>query len=281
MAKKKPTVPETALTVADPEVTYPPEADAEFESAAPKVGVPTGVRKAASGLRRGIIWLYGPPKIGKTTFASQMPGAWFLATEPGQEFVDIQEPTLITSWSHLLENCAWIEENKPTRFGDGQPIRTLVFDTVDLLFKMCQEHVCGGLNIEDPSELGHGKAWSRLDGEFSRVITKMARWPFSMCFISHARTKEFTKTNGSKSNRVEPEIGAAGMRTLNGIADIILYAYSDMVPVTDDKGAITGSAEVRQIQAHPCSWCLAGGRMSHRLPPTIPLGYDKFIEAFK
>jgi RecA-family ATPase len=51
------------------------------------------------------ILLYGPSKIGKSTFASQAPDAIFLATEPGLNALEVyQHP--ITSWPEFLEVCA-------------------------------------------------------------------------------------------------------------------------------------------------------------------------------
>jgi hypothetical protein len=228
-----------------------------------------------------MFWVYGEPKIGKTTLASKFPGVWFLATERGQEFVECREPTMIGSWTEFLQICAWIETNKPKEFGDGEPIRTLVIDTVSLLFKMCQQHVCKGLGVEDPGELPHGKGWSRLSSEFERVMSKVRRWPYTLVCISHARQKEF-KTRGRKVDRYEPDIGAAGYRFCQSAADLILYAHStEHAEKNPDTGELTGNIfEKRMLLTQPQSWAVAGGRMTKDMPEHITLDYDELLSYF-
>jgi hypothetical protein len=172
-------------------------------------------------------------------------------------------------------------DNRPTRFGDDQPIHTIVIDTVDLLFRMCTEYTCHQLGIEDPSELDHGKAWGRLNSEWVRVMSKVISWPYTVVCISHAKEREF-KTRATKTNRMEPDIGAAGMRFLNGAADLILYAHMQETAVLNEDGAATGEiVDNRMMMCHPSSRALAGGRMAHMLPPVLPLDYKELTSHFK
>lgn len=251
------------------------------EEPKPSSPVPGAVRAPRKTIEGRMIWIYGDPKIGKTTFAAQFPGAWFIATEPGQEFVAIREPTHIGSWNDFLALCKYITENKPTVFGDGKPIRTIVIDTVDILFKHCQAQVCKDLGVEDPGELPHGKGWNRLASEWERVWHKIRQWPYTLIWISHSRQKEFA-TKGQKVNRWEPYIGAAGLRFGNQAADIILFAHSDQKAVRDEDGVVTGIIEERLLRCHPQSSAIAGGRMVGELgiPPIIPLDFDEFIKYF-
>lgn len=242
-----------------------------------KLQIPGAKRPPKLDLDKSMVWIYGEPKIGKTTFASHFPGAWFWATEPGQDFVEVREPTSINSWEELLALCAFIEDKRPSTFGDGEPIKTIVIDTVDLLFKMCQEDVCHQLGVEDPSELPHGKGWARLSNEFERVMTKIRRWPFGQVVISHARQREF-KTKGRKVDRWEPAMGAAGYRLCWGLSDLIAYAHTDEIVVKDDEGNVTGEVrEDRVLLCHPTSWAVAGGRMSQYLPGVMPLSYSALV----
>ena len=253
----------------------------ETTSEAPSI-IPGAIRKAASSIDGTVIWLYGEPKIGKTTFASMLEGVWFLATEKGQKFVDTREPTIVENWRHFLEICNFIEEEKPTKFGDGGEIKVLCIDTLDLLFKMCQAKVCEDLGVTDPGELPHGKGWSKLSLEFERVMSEIARWPYTLLCISHSRQKEF-KTKGRSVDRYEPNIGAAGFRWGQSAADLILYAHSNEVVQFDGEGNVTGEIqEQRALLCHPQSWAVAGGRMVGKagLPDVIPLDFNEFIKYF-
>ncbi len=264
--KAKPLIGETAY---EPDDMKPQE-----------FGIPAGIRKANTELVRGCYWIHGPPKIGKTTLANSFPGVWFFGTERGQEWQDVQDPFIVSSWEHFTGQCAWIEENKPTKFGDGTPIRFVAIDTVDLLFKMCGDQICLDLGIEDPSELEHGKAWARLGNEFSRVMTKIARWPFGLILISHSTEKEI-KQGIRKVTRVQPQIGMTGYKVVEAMSDLILYCHKVQVAEENDQGVATGVVERWRMLAHPASHTIAGGRMSHRLPALLPMSYAALNKAMR
>lgn len=237
---------------------------------------PGAPRPPTGNLSNSMIWLYGPPKIGKTTFASQFPGVWFIATEKGHDWLSTREPTLIGSWEEFLEWCGYVEEHKPTHFSDGEPIKTICIDVIDLLFNMCKDYVCGELGVGDLSELEFGKGWARLSNEFQRVITKIRRWPYGLVCISHCRDKEQTM-RGRKTNKTEPDVGAGALRVLAGMSDLILYCYADEHAETVN-GELTGKIiETRRIRCHPASDCVSGGRMAKLLPPSMELDYNTLI----
>ena len=50
-----------------------------------------------------ITYLYGQPKTGKTTLATQMPGALLLALEPGYHVLPGVIAQDITSWSEMRQ----------------------------------------------------------------------------------------------------------------------------------------------------------------------------------
>lgn len=269
-------VTESATAIADPNAFSPP-----VVSFRESLRLPGAVRKPTADIGRSMVWLYGEPKIGKTTFASEFPGTWFIATEKGQDWVEIREPTLVNCWDDFIEWCLFMANNQPTKFADGTPIRTIAIDTIDGLFRMCLEHICRSLGVDDPGELPHGKGWAQVNTEFDRVMNKVRRWPFGMVCISHVRSKEF-KARGRKTDRQEPYIGAAGARWAQSAADLILYAHTQEVATKDANGNPIGVEEQRVLLTHPQSWAVAGGRMlrSMNIPPIIPLDYKTFIKYF-
>lgn len=253
-----------------------------FVPFADRLKVPGAPRRPTGNIGRSMVWLYGEPKIGKTTFASRFPGVWFVATEKGQDWVEVREPTLVSNWDEFLTWCAFIQEHQPTTFGDGTPIETIAIDTVDGLFRMCFDHVVNSLGVEDPGELPHGKGWTRLNAEFDRVMNKIRKWPYGLICISHVRSRE-VKARGRKMDRNEPNIGAAGARWCQSAADLILFAHAQEVPEINDKGEITGAiTEKRVLRCWPSASTVAGGRMIGKtsLPEIVPLNYDEFIKYF-
>ncbi len=247
----------------------------------PRFTIPNTPRKPQRSIDNSMIWLYGEPKIGKTTFASKFPGAWFISTEPGQAFVETREPVIINDWEDFLEFCLFISETRPEKFGDGTPINTLVIDTYDQLFKMCQNSISHELGVIDLAEIAHGKGWGRLTMEFERVMTKFLKFPYTIVCISHVRVKEI-KTRGRKVHLIEPHVGAAGMRWGISQADLIIYAHMHEMFERDSDGQAIDITEQRAMMLQPSAGIVAGGRMSNILPlEPIPLDYDSFMAHFE
>jgi hypothetical protein len=268
------TVPEPVVEEVQPEAPPAPPP--------PRYVIPGARRKPRADLSRSMLWVYGAPKIGKTTLAASFPGSMFIATEKGQDWVSVREPIHITSWNHFLDFCSWLNGELPTHFTDGEPIRTLVIDVMDILFKMCNEQVCLDMGVQDPGEIPHGGGWSRLTKEFERVMNKVRQWPYGLICISHARQRDF-QMKGRKTDRWEPDVGAACSRWCSGAADLIMFAHSVEVPILNPQtGQVTGEIkEERRLLVHPQSWAVAGGRMSDRIPEThIPLSYQSILKYF-
>jgi len=268
---------------ADGKLDYQSEPVDGLEPDAPSprraVKVPGKKRKPKYDLARARTIIFGPPKIGKSTLASQFPGPWFLATEAGQDWLNVYEPTVIESWEDFLNVCAYIEEEKPKKFGDGKPIKTIVIDTVDLLFKMCHDDTCVTLGVNSPSDLDYGRGWSALSDEFLRVIAKMARWPYGLVFISHSKEKQ-VKSKARKIDIIQPAIMTTGFKVLLAAVDIVLYCSMDEQAEYDDEGEVTGViTEERIIRCQPASNIIAGDRTG-RLPDTMPMSYKELVKHF-
>jgi len=241
--------------------------------------LPTKVQKPIYDLAKATTLIFGPIKIGKTTIANQWPGVWFLATEAGQTWIQTHEPTIIDDWPHFLQICGWIAKTRPKKFGDGKPLRTLVVDTVDLLFKMCFDSVCDELGISSPTELDYGAGWQAIGDEFSRVITKLTKLPYGLIFISHTKVKTI-KSRARKVDRIEPDIMATGMRVISAVADIILYCSVKETAILGADGEPTGTiTEERIIRCQPESNIIAGDRTG-RLPDEIPMSYKELVKYF-
>lgn len=247
----------------------------------PDFSVPGAVRPPASTLDGKMILMYGEPKIGKTTFATDFEGAWVIATEKGQDFVSVRPPTEISSWKQFREFVTWLYQTKPLTFGDGQPIKWLVIDRIDDIHRLCNEEVVKSLGVEDCGELGHGKGWSRLRTEFLRVMSALRSLPYGMICISHERAKEVVSA-AKKITRREPNIGAAGYQWAVGASDLILYAFSQEVPEKDPKGQVTGKIITKRVMlCHPSAGAVAGGRMAEILPPLMPLSAAELQRVIK
>jgi hypothetical protein len=211
------------------------------------------------------VLVYGPSKIGKSTWCSQADGALFLATEAGLNNLDVfQVP--IGTWDELLAACKEIAEGK-------HAFKTVIIDTIDNAYRMCAEHVCQKFKIEHESDLGYGKGYALINNEFYRVLNKLALLPYGLFLISHSQEREI-ETRTGKLTRVVPTLPDKARKIVLGMVDIILYC--DLEPAT---GADGKPAHRRVIRTKPNTHYEAGDRTG-RLPEMIDLDFAKFVAAF-
>ena len=161
------------------DVEQPQEAETPKEK--PSL-LPTETTPPVSDLSNLIIFLYGGIKIGKSTFASKFPGALFLATEPGLGSLDVFQKDIET-WDNMKAVC-----NELYR-GDHK-FKTIVIDTADNLYKMCEAHICEQHGIVHESDLDWGKGWALVNNEFRRVLTTLAQMPEGLILTSHSTQTE-------------------------------------------------------------------------------------------
>ncbi len=209
--------------------------------------------------------VFGPSKIGKSTWCSKAENALFLATEPGLNALEVfQSP--ITCWEDLLQACAEIAEGK-------HDFKTNVIDTVDNAYKMCADYVCKKFKIEHESDLGYGKGYALINNEFQRVLNKLAFLPYGLILISHSQEKEI-ETRTGKHTRIVPTLPDKARKLVTGLVDLILFCDLEMKPGDDGKPAWQ-----RVMRTKPSPNYDAGDRTG-RLPEVIPLDFPTFIKDF-
>ena len=209
--------------------------------------------------------IYGDIKIGKSSWCAKAPGAFFILTEPGHNYLRTRRQSIV-DWRQFLEVCAALAT-------PSADIQNVVIDTVDNLYSMCSAHVCREKGIEHESDLNYGKGWSFVSGEFKRAINRLAMLPYGIYFISHSRPLEI-ETRTGKITKMSPSLPKGGRTFILGLVDLVLYATAE-------------DEDTRVIHTQPSVEFEAGDRTG-RLPATLPLlpkddhsDFQYFIKAFK
>ena len=210
--------------------------------------------------------VYGVPKIGKSTFASHAPDAIFLATEAGLNSLNVHQ-VAIDSWATFLQVCGEIMTGEHT-------FKTVVIDTVDKLYKLCSEHVLADAGVKHESDLGYGKGWALVNGEFERVLTKLSLLPQGLILISHAQLREVDDRTGGYT-KAFPTLPESARKIVLAMSDFILYFEMESYTTEDGK-----PEERRVIRTKPAKNYEAGDRTG-RLPDTLPMSYDAFEAKLK
>jgi hypothetical protein len=237
-----------------------------------KATLPTSMSEPVSSLGDLTICIHGEKKIGKTSLCRRFPDAFFFFFEPGGKGLR-KNGELILSWDQFKDFITLLGKER-------EYAKTLIIDTIDIAYIMCQAHVCSELKIEHPSDLGYGKGWSALRDEFTGEMDKLMKLGRGVIFLSHTDSKAFQRRGGGETHKLVSTMANAAREYITGVADMIAYYgyYGEERYLTID-----GSDFVDAGQRLEENFITTQGERVH----SIPMGnnadeaYNNFVNAFK
>lgn len=206
--------------------------------------------KIATDISQGNVLIYGKPKVGKTTFITNVPNYLLAATEKGYNYLEVIKQD-ITCWQDFLKLALALSTQE-------HKYKTLVVDTADWLYKYCEQYTMTKHKVEHPSDLGYGKGFALVRDEFTRVINKVNMNGMNFIFTSHAKEKT-EKTKTGEWTVMGTSLGGTAETFIAGLCDIVLYFY-----ISDDGQ--------RLMRTKPTKYILAGDR-SKALPEIMPIDF--------
>lgn len=227
------------------------------------IELPTEKSKKIENIGAMSLLLYGSPKIGKSTIANSFPDAMFVVTEEGHKSMEVYKVG-ITEWPDFKELCKKLRK-------DSHKFKTVVIDTVDLLFSVCETHVCKQHGIDHPSELEFGRGWGFLRDEFQKTLATLAapdkagKIPFGLVFLSHAKEVE-VKGRITKTTRTVSTLSGTARKVVLPLVDCVGYCGFG----EDTAGEPT---KERVVTFAPTEFVEAGDRTG-RLPSSVPMARD-------
>ena len=212
------------------------------------------------------ILLYGPTKVGKTTFASHADKALFLATEPGTQALEVYSAN-ISDWPQFLDACTEIAAG-------NHRFKTIIVDTIDNAYLFCMQHVCAANGWAHPSDGAYGKGFATVNNEFRRVLLKLAQLPYGLLLISHSQEREIETRTGNYT-RITTTLPRGAATIVIGLMGLVLLCE------VSAKKASDGSYAYRRIMHTKPTPNHDAGDRTGRLPDQLPLDYAAFLDAFQ
>ena len=216
-----------------------------------------------------IVLIYGSPKIGKTTFCSELNAPLFLLTEAGTNALSVYSVN-ISSWVDFKEACKLINDGIK---GGNFPYKTIVVDTFDNLCDLCTDYVMTKNGCSHPSDLDFGKGYTLIAKEMSKCLNFLSLLPVGLVLTSHEKMTQI-KTRTSTVDKALPSPSGVFRKLVMGMSDIILYATS--VQQKNDAGQIEN---VRVLYTKASENWEAGDRTA-TLPPVIKFSHKDFMDAW-
>lgn len=175
----------------------------------------TTLTSPSDSLQDYSILLFGEKKIGKTKLSSLLPDSYFVEAEAGTRGV-----------VHRGDPCnSWRLFRKMLRLLKKDPSKTVVVDTVDMLFKHANDHACAQLGIDHPSEEDWGKGWAAVRNEFTEGMQELMSLGKGVVLISHATEREIKTRSGAKYDRVQPTMPSQARDICEALVDIWAYFH--------------------------------------------------------
>lgn len=229
------------------------------------MALPTKKTTAARRIEDEITLIYGAPKIGKSTFCAGFENALFLDTETGLKNLSTYRVS-IDSWETFISTYADLK----AQVKSGKcPFKPLIFDTIDNLYQMCMDYICKKNGLKHPSDLEYGKGWNMVRQEFNVAMQAYKALDLGVIYVSHADGTEIKSRVGSYT-RYDVSMPGQANKIIVPSCDIIMFAHA----IQDKDGS-----EIRVLETKPSQFWNAGDRTG-KLPETLPLNTQKFVEAF-
>ena len=177
--------------------------------------------KVSRDLSGYITYIYGAPKSGKTTLATQMEGSLLLAFEPGYHALPGVIAQDVTSWGEMKQ--VFRELKKPEV---QNAFKAVIIDTIDIAADKCKKYICQQNDIEDLGDLGYGKGWTKFKDEFNEVFRGLTQLGYAVFFIGHHKEVTITDPNtGAERMVIRPALSNSTREVIAGMADIYGYSY--------------------------------------------------------
>lgn len=221
--------------------------------------------KVSRDLSGYITYIYGAPKTGKTTLASQMDGVLLLAFEPGYHALPGVIAQDITSWSEMKQ--AYRELKKPEV---REHFKAVVVDTIDIAADRCKKYICNQNGIEDLGDLGYGKGWTKFKDEFNEIFRGLTQLGYAVFFIGHDKKDVETNKSGEViSSTIRPALSNSTKTVISGMADIYGYAHQKNV------------GEMSTLTLRCTDGSIECGSRFKYLPEEITTNYHELVKALQ
>ena len=231
--------------------------------------LPTERHKPRTSLAHYIIFLYGPPKIGKTTFVSQIRDTLFLATEPGTAALEVFDLT-ISSWTDFttaLEALA----NSP----EGKQYKAVCIDTVGLLWDLLLADICRRKGWDDVNEGGFAEGYTLAKRELNVAISQLRALEKLIIFVCHERRVAEEDDNGKRTGAtmITCDLPNSARKVFLAQSDFVVRAFLD-----EDNERSLRLQPLRSADEY--IECGCRGDINRPMPDTVPLSFKEFHKAF-
>lgn len=196
--------------------------------------LPENKRRNIEAVEKRVLWIYGVPFCGKTTFANAFPDPLMLNTDGNIKFVDApyirikdevkvegRQTKRTLAWEVFKDTISELEKKENT-------FRTIIVDLLEDLYEHCRLYMYQQMGISHESDDSF-RAWDKVRGEFLNTLKRLMNLDYeNIILISHEDTsKDITRKGGDKITAIKPNLQEKVANKVAGMVDVVARIVAD------------------------------------------------------
>ena len=196
--------------------------------------LPENKRRNIEAVEKRVLWIYGVPFCGKTTFANAFPDPLMLNTDGNIKFVDApyirikdevkvegRQTKRTLAWELFKDTISELEKKENS-------FRTIIVDLLEDLYEHCRLYMYQHMGITHESD-DSLRAWDKVRGEFLNTLKRLMNLDYeNIILISHEDTsKDITRKGGDKITAIKPNLQEKVANKVAGMVDVVARIVAD------------------------------------------------------
>ena len=230
-------------------------------------------------LRAPKIVIYGPPKVGKSTFGASAPKAIGIITEEGLDNIDVDAFPVAKTLDDVMAAIT-------TLYTEAHEYQSVFVDSLDWLEPLILARVCEAHRVKNIEDIGYGKGYIMAEdlwrAFFSGLDALRNEKGMTIVCIAHEQVlKVKNPTLADDYDAYSLKLNRRAVGIITEWADVIGFAAHEVIQRSVDAGfnqkdvkAISTGARKLHLNPHPAY--VAGNRYGM---PDVPLAWSAFAQA--
>lgn len=231
-------------------------------------------------IRAPRIIIYGPDKIGKSSFAASAPKPIFIQTEEGLDSLDVNYFPLAGRFQDVVDAIGVL-------FSEDHDFQTVVIDSADWMETLIHRQVAVAAHVDSIDGIGYGRGFSQAMELWRLVLEGLdalrSQKSMTVIMTAHHEIARYDAPDSEPYSRYQIKLHKLAASKLKEWADVIAFAGFNVIEKKTDVGfnkkvsrAVDGG---RMLYLTEKPAFVAGNRFS--LPDSLPFPKGNAWEIFQ